>query len=330
MAPRRIAEGRLAHAVLGQAVEVDVAGDEMRRGLEAFGLRDARPVLVDQAMPIPCEIGGRFALPCCAVEIRGQASCRLARRKAAAIIVLAHRDVRRGQIRHDGRAREGGVGRRRDRDPEVFADFGIEREQRMVLSLEQQSVAEGHPLAEQIDIGGACGVGRGELAQLIELAVVRQVGLGCNPEDAPLVDDDRTVEEHVVDLERYADDRDNGQAARCFDHPPESVEHGIEQGLLVEEVVAGIGREPQFREYGKHGLVGRCLFQQHDGLRRVVRRIGDPHHRDADRDPREAVPVEVEELAVDRHRQEGQSGIRRQSPDCTMFSGRCADRAVPC
>ena len=60
------------------------------------------------------------------------------------------------------------------------------REQRLLFDLEQQARAERDvALTAQVDrVAGGVVAGR-ELAQLVELAVVRQVGLGRDPEDSP-------------------------------------------------------------------------------------------------------------------------------------------------
>jgi hypothetical protein len=58
-----LAEARLACAFLHEAVEIDVRHDELRGVAEALGLGERVAVLVDQAVAVPGEIGGRFARP---------------------------------------------------------------------------------------------------------------------------------------------------------------------------------------------------------------------------------------------------------------------------
>ncbi len=70
------AEAVGAHAVLRDAVEIDVAGDQVRLVGEALGLGDARAVLVDHAVAVPGEVGGRLAVAGGAVQIRGEAARR--------------------------------------------------------------------------------------------------------------------------------------------------------------------------------------------------------------------------------------------------------------
>ncbi len=222
MAPDRLAEAVLAHAVLRDPVEIDVRGDELRAVGEAVRLGEQRPVLVDEPVAVPGEIGGRFAEAGGAVEIRGEAARRLVRAELAPVAVLADDDVRRREVQQHGRARERRVRRRRDRRPQVLADLGVEGEERLVLELEHEARAERDVLlAEEIDRGARRHVAGRELPQLVELAVVRQIGLRRHAEDAPAVHDHRAVEEQAVDDERHADDRDHRDLARGGDDPPE-------------------------------------------------------------------------------------------------------------
>src|SRR5262245_33046374 len=56
-----------------------------------------------------------------------------------------------------------------------------------------------------------------EVALLIELAVVRQVGLGDGAEDCPAMDDNSRVEERACVPEWCANDQHGKQIARCDD-----------------------------------------------------------------------------------------------------------------
>jgi hypothetical protein len=77
-----LSEARLARALLHETVEVDVAHDQLRRILEALGLDEAIAVLVDQAVPVPRQIGRGLARcrPRCTRTPRGSApiDCRRA------------------------------------------------------------------------------------------------------------------------------------------------------------------------------------------------------------------------------------------------------------
>ena len=104
-----------------------------------------------------------------------------------------------------------------------------------------------------------------ELPQLVELAVVRQVGLRRHAEDAPAVHDHRAVEEQAVDDERHADDRDHRDLARRGDDAPERGLRAVEERLLVEEVLARVRREPELGEEREDRAPAPGLLEQGDG-----------------------------------------------------------------
>ena len=56
-----LAERVLAHPLLRQPFEIDFRADHLRLILEALGLGDDVAVLGDQRVPVPREVGGRFA-----------------------------------------------------------------------------------------------------------------------------------------------------------------------------------------------------------------------------------------------------------------------------
>jgi hypothetical protein len=71
---------------------------------------------------------------------------------------------------------------------------------------------------------------------------------------------------------------------------------GIEQRVLVEQVVAGVGRQAQFGKHRQRCAVGCRALQQRNRLAGVEFRVGDPAARRRHRQPRETVAVQVEEL----------------------------------
>ena len=70
------------------------------------------------------------------------------------------------------------------------------------------------------------------------------------------------------------------------------------QRALVEQVVAAVGRQSQFRDSHQRGALLRGLARKHDGLLDVVGRVGDPAARNGHRDAGEVMRIEVEEWAV--------------------------------
>ncbi len=291
-----VAEGRLAHALLDEPLQVDLGAEHGGLVGEALGLGEQHAVLGDERVAVPGEVGGGLAGAGGRVEVGGEAAGRLAHDELAAVVGLAHGDVRGRQVEQDRGAGEGGVGRGGHGHPQVLADLDEEGEAGLLVGLEQQARAERDAaLAAQGDRVAHGGVAGGELAALVELAVVGQVGLRHDAEDAALGEDDGAVVEQGVDLEGEADDADERQPPRRVEDHCQRLQTGVEEGALVEEVLAGVGRQAQLGEEGERGaLVGR-LAQEGDGLLGVVDRIGHADRRQGDRHTHEVVVVEVEE-----------------------------------
>ena len=237
---------------------------------EALGLRHPRAVLVDHAVAVPGQVGGGFAVAGGAIDIRADAARRLVRHQLAAILVLAHRDVGRGQVDQHRRAGQRRQRRGRHRRPQVLADLHEEGEQGLLLDLEQQPRAERDvALAAQVDRLAGGIVARGELAQLVELAVGRQIGLGRDAQDLAARDDGGTVVQQAVHLQRQRHHRDDRQVAGGLEHLAQRARGGVQQRLLVEQVLAGIGRQPQLRQHHEHGArLGRLRDQARWSARR--------------------------------------------------------------
>lgn len=76
---------------------------------------------------------------------------------------------------------------------------------------------------------------------------------------------------------------------------------GILQCFLLEEILAGIGRESKLGKDDGGDLALRRLPQQCDRLRDVEQRVGDLHARDCDGEPDETVAIEIEERVLVAH-----------------------------
>jgi len=162
---------------------------------------------------------------------------------------------------------------------------------------EDQIRPEGNAfLAAQVDSGRDRLLGGGELTALVEFPVVGQIGLDGNAEDPAPADDNAAVEEPIVHLERGPDDDDRPEPPGGGDYLPQGLPDCQQQGLLMEEVLVGIGRDPQLREEGEDGVIGRRppgqLYRGQD----VEIHIGHLHLRNAYRGADETVGVDVEEI----------------------------------
>jgi hypothetical protein len=81
-----------------------------------------------------------------------------------------------------------------------------------------------------------------ELAPLVELPVIRQIRLRDDSKHAALTDDDRAVVQEVIDLDRHADHGGERERLRGGHDLPQRVEASIEQGPLLEKILAGVCR----------------------------------------------------------------------------------------
>ena len=129
-----------------------------------------------------------------------------------------------------------------NRDPEVFTDLHEESEARVVTRLEEQSLTEGNVVLSTQRNGCPRGGGGGsKLSQLVKFAIVGGVRFRYNPENLPPIQHDRAVEQEMLDLERYADHRDQVQVHRSRKHALQRVERAVQQSLLMEQILARIG-----------------------------------------------------------------------------------------
>ena len=122
--------------------------------------------------------------------------------------------------------------------------------------LKDQVVAERHPLAEELHLPAHRVAARGELPLLIVLAVVGQIRLGRQPQHAAAVDHHRAIEQLCLEPQRRADHQHRRQALARFDQARDRGLARVQQRVLMEQILIGIGGETQFREqrYGDINL----------------------------------------------------------------------------
>ena len=106
---RILAKTVLAHPLLEQPFEIDLAAHELRFVVIAARLGDEPTVFVDQGLAIPREVGSRFARPSSGVKVRREASRRLIARQTMPVVRLPYRHIRGGQVQQYGRAGERSV-----------------------------------------------------------------------------------------------------------------------------------------------------------------------------------------------------------------------------
>jgi hypothetical protein len=171
----------------------------------------------------------------------------------------------------------------------------VDAEAAHVVGPEDQVGADRHLLAEEGERAAVLVACR-ELPLLVELAVVRQVGLGCDTEDPPPVHDDGGVQQAAPDQQRRADDEHGAELEAGLPDARERVEHRLQEDVLHEQVVDRVAAQAELGEHrdGDPVVVQLpCLVQDHRGVRG---RVGDGDGDGAGRHPGEPVGVGVVEV----------------------------------
>ena len=126
--------------------------------------------------------------------------------KHLAMVRFADDRIAGGKIEQHGRPRQRGARRRRDGNPKIFANLGVNREVRDILRDEQNIRAKGRRAARDKDLLIRDKGARGEMAALIEFAVIGQVGFRRHGEDLAAQNEDRAIIEPLAMTQRRADD----------------------------------------------------------------------------------------------------------------------------
>src|SRR5699024_1434557 len=107
-----VVEGVHAPALGHDPVQVDVGDGGARALWEALALPQQVPAFVDEGLPVPGQVGGRFALAGGGIEVGHLAARGGGGDHQGALICPADGDRRAGQVGDDGGAGERRFGRR--------------------------------------------------------------------------------------------------------------------------------------------------------------------------------------------------------------------------
>ncbi len=182
-----VAEGIQPHAFLTHPAEVDV-GESDLVAVETLRFDQFLSALEHPRLAVPGQICGGFSRSRRSVDV-GRASCaRLAGAEQTPGLGLADGDVGGRQVDQHLRPGQGRRAGWRNRGPEVLADLHVEAQRQLALGAEQQVYPERRGLAGHDDLTASLAGARSEIAALVELAVVGQIGLGDHAQDAPTMD----------------------------------------------------------------------------------------------------------------------------------------------
>ena len=256
---------------------------------------------MDRGLPVPGQVGGALARPGRGIKIGRLAAHGLRGAEQFAVISLADHDVGGREIAEDVRAGQGRAGGRRRRRPEVLADFRGEAEVRQVGRLEHQIGPQRDLLAGQPQGQAGHAHARCEPAILVEFPIVRQETFGRHPEDFPAGDHHRAIVDRAHPADRRAHDQHRREVFAGLGQSGDLGLHPLEQGVLQEQVVDGIGRQPEFREQHQVAGLGVALPGQRQGLGGVETRVAHRHGGRAGGHAHETVTVNgIERSAHER------------------------------
>ena len=266
-------EGRHAGALLRDALEVDIC--DVETGVEALTLRHNGAILRDDILATEDQVRGRLPVAGIGITVNGHEPRTGRADQLPTVAVLVDRLVRGRGVRDHRRTGEHMTGRWRIQHPDVLTDLTRETEIRTVHRLHKDVHAERNrilltrhrrAMAERHD---AC-LTRREPAALIELAVIRQILLRNQREDAATVQHRRTVIELVVDHIRHTDHRHELRATRRLRHLIERRRCPLDQDRLVKQIRTGIRRQHQLRKHQQRNTLTirfRDLAQHRLGIK---------------------------------------------------------------
>jgi hypothetical protein len=130
-----------------------------------------------------------------------------------------------------------------------------------------------------------------EVPLLVELAVVRQVGLGHDAQDDAVdaITMRGVVQPRLGQPQRRADDQNGKELAGRRHDPGDRLLDLVEERVLQQQVLDGVGRQPELGKdhEGRPGLV--ALAGQAQRLGEIVGGVGDAGARNAARHSHEVV-----------------------------------------
>ena len=129
------------------------------------------------------------------------------------------------------------------RCPKVLADFDRERKLQHAFAAEQELRPEQHVLPREPDVLHAGGRGA-VVPLLIELAIVRNMGLRHKAKELPAANNRRAVIELAGDVHGEPHERDQIEPFARLENISQRILRRLLQRLLQEKIAAGVACEP--------------------------------------------------------------------------------------
>ena len=156
--------------------------------------------------------------------------------------------------------------------PQILTELHAESELRHLRAAEQELRAEGHVRTGEAYHAQRVGCGI-IMAQLVELAVVRQKGLGDKAEQTPAVHHCRAVIELAVHRDGQPDDGHKPKLCTGRNYLLQQSLSGALKRLLQEQIAAGVAGQPQLGEHGElHTVAVGAAHGRYCGFR-IIRAV---------------------------------------------------------
>ena len=280
--------GAVATALGAQAVDVDLTHHQLWLQREPIRLLDKASVLDDQGVATIDHILRALSVATSAIYIARDIACALLLQEVDQVVVLAYQLVGGREIEDDVRPAESQFGARRVGCPYVLADLYAKA--RVAVSVEELAPgSQKHVLPRVAERRVVEVLGRGKPPFLIKLTVVGQKRFWHHAEDAPLLDDDGTVEQQVAHLDGCADDGDHVLAHRKLQEAQHRLLRPVDEGALAKQVLAGVAREGEFGEDDHLDMLALGLVDEALDLLQVVVEVCDAHAGDGGGHGKESV-----------------------------------------
>jgi hypothetical protein len=261
-----VGERRLARPFHPQALEVDVRHHQIPAAPEAFALGQQGAVLGHQQLAGKHQVGGRLVHAGVGVRVGAQPAAGLHLEQLAPVLGLHHQLVGGGKAEDHGGPGQSVQAAGRHRHPEVLADLGGQRDPGLALQGEEQVRTKGDAGAEKAHAVASGLAHRRKPALLVELAVAGKVGLGDDAQDPTALDQDRTVEELVLGVDRHPHGQHHRLAGGLGQQAAQSPLGPADQRLQAEEEIA-------------RGVAGEAQLGEDDDLGAAALRLGHrPQH----------------------------------------------------
>ncbi len=266
-------KGRVVAALENECVYIDFCLADIRR--KRLALRQRSAVFCNNGVTRECHILRGLSVAGAGVQIGTEQAGGLVPDQFSAVLGLADGLITGTAVHEYGGAAPRQAGRGRVRAPEVLTDLHAEDKAGHILAGECKGRAEGHWVAEA-DVNVPDPVrGTFKVALLIELRIVRKISFRDDAQDLSACKRGGHIVDFSAHLQRQSDDDNAVDVGGELRQLLETFPGIFQQGLLEEQVSAGVAGEAELREDQELGV---CVLGD-GGLnaRGILPAVGEPN-----------------------------------------------------